>query len=87
MEARDYEVRLAKSEWRLEALDRWRDRVEARMVELENRTAALARADEIATAVAQKVNGTRSLQLSWLQKAGALVAGALFLAAQVKGLI
>ena len=83
----DLDVRLARCEWRLEALDRWRDRVEQRMTVVEDRTGALARADEIAKIVAERVDGNRKLQLSSFQKIGGLIAGALFAAAQIKGLL
>ena len=57
------------------------------MTVVEDRTGALARADEIAKIVAERVDGNRKLQLSSFQKIGGLIAGALFAAAQIKGLL
>lgn len=80
-------LRVAKLEWRADAIDRWRDRLDHELSEVNARVERLAKADEIADAVAEKVDGNRKLQLSWWQKAGAGLAAMLFAAAQIKGLV
>lgn len=73
--------------WRLDALDRWRDRSDARMTTVENRLNELDRAAAIARAVAReetrKANRARSSRYS----RGELVVGGVVAFCAVGGLV
>lgn len=91
---RDLELALLRLSWRLDALDRWRDDVTKRLDELDAQVEGLEEADRIAAAVAEAirhdpppVGQALTSGLSVWQRWGAFCAGALLLAAAVKGLL
>ncbi len=83
MAERDLELALLRLAWRIDALDEWRKDVDLDRARLKD----LVKADEIAEAVAKKVNHERTLQLTLVQKAVAFLVGALAVAGSIKGLL
>ena len=87
-------VRLA---WRVDSLDKWRDRVEKRLDGVEEAVDGLKKADEIAQAVADKLANPTPDQprptvnvggsLNWPQKIGGLVVGGLIVVDALRGLL
>lgn len=83
-EDRDPSLSLARLGWRLDALDEWRkDVVDPAVAAL----GELTKADEIAEAVANKVNATNTLRLTLVQKSVALLVALTALAGGIKGLV
>ncbi len=83
MAERDLELALLRLAWRIDALDEWRKDVDLDRARLKD----LVKADEIAEAVAKKVNHERTLQLTLVQKAVAFLVGAVAVAGGIKGLL
>lgn len=81
------EVRVARIEWRIDALDKHRDRVDKRIGICEETIGSMAKAEEIAREVAKRVDGSRALQLTFWQKVGAVAAGVLLVADSLQGLV
>lgn len=75
-----------KNSWRLEALDEWRTVVERRLQRLEELTEQMSRSDEIARAVAERLNDNRKVTFSLWQKLGGLIVGGLLTYGSLKGL-
>ena len=73
--------------WRLDALDLWRKDVDHSLGSIDERLKGLLKADEIAEAVAQKMRSERTLGLTFVQKLGVFVVGAVAVAGGLKGLI
>lgn len=80
------ELRIAKIEWRLKALDEYRTTVDKRLGTCETAIDGMAKAEEIAKQVAARMNTTKSLQFSLWQKVGGALFGALVVAESAKGL-
>lgn len=99
MPAHDDDDRLAilRLAWRVDSLDKWRDKVDKRLDAVEEAVDSLKKADEIAQAVADKladpdpgrprptVNVGGSL--NWPQKIGGLVVGGLIVVDALRGLL
>lgn len=98
MPVRDDDDRLAivRLSWRVDSLDKWRDRVDKRLDAVEDGIDGLRKADEIAQAVADKLADPAPGQpkptvnvggsLSWPQKLGGIIVGGLVVADTVRGL-
>lgn len=82
---RDLELAVVRLSWRLGALDDWRKDVDRRLATMGEAIEKMDRSEEIAREVAKRLRP--SAQLTWYQKAGALLAGALVLSDAVKGLV
>lgn len=68
-------VRLARLEWRLDALDAWRKDVDRQIATIDDRLDGLVKVDEVARAVAAQLRKDRTLGLTFVQKlAGGAVA-------------
>lgn len=50
--------------WRADSIDTWRKEVDGRLDTLESRVGSLTRTDEIAEAVAQKLNESQTVKLT-----------------------
>lgn len=97
------ERRLDRLGWRVDSLYRWRKEIEQRLGATEEAVDNVTEAQKIAKAVATELSKVASppadrvaqavaergtkLTLTWYQKAGAFVAGALLLADAVRGLV
>ena len=84
---RSTERALDRIRWRLDALDKWRQDTEDHLVALTARFEAMARADEIAKAVTDRMHKDTSIGFTGLQKLGALAVGLLVAADAIKGLV
>lgn len=73
--------------WRLDALDTWRKDVDARLGVAEKQLLELVKADEIAEAVADKMNASTALHLSQSQRRWAFAFGALASVGSVAGVV
>lgn len=93
----DVELALVRNSWRIDSLDRWRDKVEKRLDTIEEAVDGLKKADEIAQAVADKLADPSPGQpkptvnvsgsLNWPQKIGGLVVGGLIVVDALRGLL
>lgn len=91
---RDLELAILRLAWRLDALDKWREQVVKQVAACEESIEGLAEADRIAAAVAEAirhdpppVSTAITAGLTWWQRLGAFCAGALILAAAIRGLV
>lgn len=81
--------------WRLDALDKWREETDRQLAVLREAIDGMTEAQKIAEGVAARLTSTTAppvqvktgLSLTWYQRAGALIAGALILADAVRGLV
>lgn len=73
--------------WRLDALDTWRKSIDRDLGTLAATLGELTKADEIADAVAKKMNDTHTLHLTFVQRAAVFLVGLSSLAAAVKVLV
>jgi hypothetical protein len=85
------ERRLDRIEWRLDALDKWREaHVDPVLAQHERELDDVTRAQEIARAVADELAKTKREDdgaLPLWQKVGAAIAGAVVLADSLRGLV
>jgi hypothetical protein len=87
------ERRLDRIEWRLDALDKWREaHVDPVLAQHERELDDVTRAQEIARAVADELakerdGGKLATELPLWQKIGAAIAGAVVLADSLRGLV
>ncbi len=66
------EVQVARIRWRLDALDTWRNELDARMAVMESKVNDLRFTDAVADALAKKIDARNSaLALTVMQKVGA----------------
>lgn len=86
-ESADLELAVLRLAWRLDALDEWRREVSEQVAGNRRELERLVKADEIADAVADKVNETRTLHLTFVQKAAAFIVGLVAVADGIRGLI
>lgn len=91
---RDTELALLRLAWRVDDLDKWRTSADDRLAVLREEIDDVTEAQKIAAAVAAKLTSTSApvnvktgLSLTWYQRLGALIAGALILADAVRGLV
>lgn len=87
--------RTLELEFRADAIDRWRDRVDRRLDAAEDGIDGLKKADEIAQAVADKLGDPETQprptvnvggSLNWPQKLGGIIVGGLVVADSLRGL-
>jgi hypothetical protein len=87
----DLELAALRLAWRVDALDKWRERVEHRLDSIEAATDAVIESQKIAAGVAAELArrgvGPSTLSLTWWQKLGGAVAGALLVADALRGLV
>lgn len=89
----DLELALMRLAWRIDSLDRWRKGVEQQLGGLSQKVDSVTRAQEIAEGVAEKLRETGvtvqpgGFGLTWWQKLGASIGGALVVADALRGLI
>lgn len=91
---RNPQLAYARILWRLDALDEWRDRTDKRIAGLDDAVRAahermdgIVKAEEVATAVADKLRAEKTLQLTVMQKIAAGLVAAVALADGIRGLI
>lgn len=84
---RDNELAILRLAWRVDALDKWRERIDTFCTETTATLDSLTRADEIADAVASRMEKTHTLHLTLVQRVAALVVGVSTFAAALKVLI
>lgn len=65
------EKRAQRNEWRLDALDKWRDHIDGRISVMESKVNDLRFSDAVAEALSQKLDARHQLQFTLLQKVGA----------------
>ena len=94
MPERDSELALLRLAWRVDALDKWREGIDHQLGVLREELDGMTEAQKIAEAVTAKLTSAADpvqvktgLNLTWYQKAGAFLAGALILADAVRGLV
>lgn len=94
MPDRDAELALLRLAWRVDALDKWRDSIDNQLAVLREEIDGVTEAQKIAEGVAARLTSTSApvnvktgLSLTWYQRLGALIAGALILADAVRGLV
>lgn len=80
-------VQLARIRWRLDALDEWRAAVERTLGQMDERLQGIVKADELASAVADKIKEERAIGLTLVQKLCVFVVGAVAVAGGIKGLL
>lgn len=87
----DLELAVLRLAWRVDALDKWRERVESRLDACETAQEGLVESQKIAQGVAAELErrgvGPSTLSLTWWQKLGGAVAGALLVADALRGLV
>lgn len=87
----DVELALLRLAWRVDSLDKWRERVESRLDACEMQQEQLVESQRIAEGVAAELERrgatSRELRLTWWQKVGGFAAGALLVADAVRGLV
>lgn len=87
----DEALAILRLAWRVDALDKWRERVDTRLDSCEEAQDKMIETQKIAAGVAKELErrgvGSSTLQLSLWQKLGGAVAGALVVADALRGLI
>lgn len=83
----DYQRAADRRDWRLDALDKWREQVDERISALEGDVERMNRSDQIADAVADRMKRERRYVLTTFQKLIVTIVGAITLADLVKGLV
>lgn len=81
------ERQLLRNSWRLDALDKWRAQIEHRVGDLETQVSELVKSDEIADAVALRVNQDKRLHLTSKQQRWAWTFGAFTAMGSLSGLV
>lgn len=87
MPADDVEMAVLRLAWRLDALDKWREKVDDNLSELERGLRAIVDEDKIEKAVRTAVRNERTLGLTFVQKVAVGLVGAVSLADAIKGLV
>ena len=65
------ERRSTRNEWRLDALDRWRDDIDKRVAVMESKVNDLRFSDAVAEALASKLDDRRRVTFTVMEKTGA----------------
>lgn len=85
--ADDVSLSILRLAWRLDSLDKWRDRVDKRLDDLDAKVDGVVNAQTIAEAVTDELEKRKTFEWSTLSKLGATVAGLVVVAESVKGLL
>lgn len=89
----DEQLAILRLAWRVDSLDRWRDKIDKRVDDCERGIEGLTKAQEIAEGVAEKLRETGvtvqagGLGLTWWQKLGGALMGAVVVIDAIRGLI
>lgn len=83
----DVDQRSARNEWRLNALDKWRDQIDARVAVLESQVNDIKFTEALAEALAEKIDRRRDVQFTIWQKAGGGLLALVTVAGAIRSLL